>query len=125
MSLAKNYSSLIFSTQFAKYESLDAQCTPSWKYESLRKSSHTSSLSNDAFNLDFQLLQQLDKAQFGLRLVDNQPHRALLGMRTDIDHTAIKTAITHIGHRNQQLARKIKIKTFHCVMMGLRAGMRK
>ncbi len=56
---------------------------------------------------DAELLQQLGKVDAAGRMVDDDAHRALGGMGTEIDHRALEAGIAHDGHRDQQPAVEI------------------
>ena len=48
------------------------------------------------------LAQQVRKLDW-LKLIDDETHRAFIGMRTDIDHRPGKTLVAHSGHGKQEL----------------------
>ena len=52
---------------------------------------------------DVELDQKVGKPRIGRRLVDDNAHRAILGMGTDIDDAAAEAGIGHAGHRDQAL----------------------
>ena len=55
---------------------------------------------------DLQLHEQVGKIAHARRLVDDDAHRAFLGMGAKIDDRSSETLIEHAGHGDQQLAVK-------------------
>src|SRR5262249_26136292 len=56
---------------------------------------------------NLELHQEVGKADVRRRLIDDNAHGALGGMRANIDHTASKPVIAHGRHRDQHLAVQI------------------
>ena len=61
---------------------------------------------------DVQLRQQAVQGKIGHRLVDHQTQRPGVIMQAHGNHGAVKPVIANAGHRQQQLARKIR-RRFH------------
>lgn len=54
--------------------------------------------------LDLQLPQQVAKPQLRRRLVDDEPHGPVGGMRAEKDHRSLESRIPDAGHRNEKLS---------------------
>jgi hypothetical protein len=72
--------------------------------------------------LDVELLQQLGKRQVVGLLVDDQPHRAFVGMGAEIDQRLGESWIAHARHGHQKATfQKIRVGFRFCLhvkMMG-------
>jgi len=75
-------------------------------------------IADPGLGFDAQLFKQMCKPDVWRWLVHDQPHRPLFRMRTDVDDAMRKTLITHLWHRDQQLAAKVHMGLFvHIAIM--------
>ncbi len=61
----------------------------------------------DRTDLDVELAQQVREGDRIDQLVDDQPHRAVRAVRTEIDHRPDEARIGHLRHRDEHLALEI------------------
>ncbi len=66
---------------------------------------------------DVALLQKIGKADICRGLVDDQPHRPILGMCAEIDDAMLEPRITHARHGDQHLACEIRGNLLHIPRM--------